>query len=160
MVYVGQTGRNFKEKITEHSRNYFNQEDTSNYADKLRHFIENTHKFNIEYKVLHQAQKGVKLNFLEALEIYRLRDANFLLNDQSDLNSLPLLNILSISKIVYYCTLLMFVISTQYNSQYNVYRYIWTNIVKIHNKFYLLINQFVFNIRQRYSDTETIVMLF
>ena len=63
MVYAGQTGRNFKERIREHFRSYFNQEDTSNYAN---HLIENTHKFDKEYKVLHQAQKGEKLNFIRS----------------------------------------------------------------------------------------------
>ena len=76
--------------MQDHFRSYFDQDDASNYAN---HLLEANHRFNNNYKVLHQEQKGEKLNALEALEIDKLRDDNVLLNNQLDLNSSPLLNL-------------------------------------------------------------------
>ena len=42
--------------------------------------------------MLHEIQKGKKLNLLESLEINRLKYDNVLLDDQFDPNSSPLLN--------------------------------------------------------------------
>ena len=89
-MYIRQTGRSFRERLREHFRSYFNQDDASNYAN---HLMEANHRFNDNYKVLHQEQKGAKLNALEALETNKLRNDNVLLNDQLDLNSSPLLNL-------------------------------------------------------------------
>ena len=89
-VYIGQTGRTFRERIREHFRSYFNQDDGSNYAN---HLIDFNHRFNNKYSILHQENKGAKLNLLETIEINRLKYRNILLNNQVDLNCSPLLNL-------------------------------------------------------------------
>ena len=77
-MYIGQTGRTFRERIEEHFRRYFNQDDASNYAN---HLIDFNHRFNNKYSILHQENKGAKLNLLETIEIYRLKCHNILLNN-------------------------------------------------------------------------------
>lgn len=49
--------------------------------------------FNEEFKILHTEKKGLKLNLLESLEINKLKTSEFLLNDQIETNSSPLLNL-------------------------------------------------------------------
>ena len=44
-------------------------------------------------QLLHTADKGLKLNALESLKINKRKFDDVLLNDQVDLNSLPLLNL-------------------------------------------------------------------
>ena len=90
-IYIGQTGRTFKERVDEHFRSYRLKNKKSNYAN---HLLDNTdHVSNRDYKILHTADKGLKLNALESMEINRRRFDNVLLNDQLDLNSSPLLNL-------------------------------------------------------------------
>ena len=89
-VYIGQSGRAFKHRIAEHKKSFVNELCNSNYAN---HLISENHHFNDDYKILHIEQKGRKLNFLEALEINKLKFSGNLLNDQTDLNNSPLLNL-------------------------------------------------------------------
>ena len=54
----------------------FYQDDISNYAN---HLIKVNHRFNNNYKMLHQEQKGAKFYTLEALKINKLRNDNVLI---------------------------------------------------------------------------------
>ena len=90
MVYIGQTGRSFEERLKEHSRSYRLKNNKSNYAT---HLINCDHLFDSNFKVLHVADKGSRLNALESLEINKRKSTGTLLNDQKDLNSSPLLNL-------------------------------------------------------------------
>lgn len=89
-TYIGQTGRNFKKRIKEHFTSFITEKSDSNYAN---HLIESEHQFNKNFEILHMEKKGYKLNLLESLEINKLKNTNYLLNDQLELNSSPLLNI-------------------------------------------------------------------
>ncbi len=89
-VYIGQTGRSFKHRISEHNYNYRYNKESSNYAKHLNEF---SHNFDNNFEVLHSLQKGPRLDMYEALEINRLKRDNILLNDQCDLKSSPLLNL-------------------------------------------------------------------
>ena len=89
-TYIGQTGRSFKTRIKEHKNSFLNQKNNSNYAN---HILNENHTFNDNFKILHLENKGKKLNFLESLEINRLKNTGTLLNDQTDLNASPLLNL-------------------------------------------------------------------
>ena len=55
--------------------------------------IEPDHVFNTDFKILHVENKGLKLNALKSLEINRFKNNDILLNDQIDINSSPLLNL-------------------------------------------------------------------
>lgn len=89
-VYIGQTGRNFNKRITEHKNNFLKEKTDSTYAN---HLLSEKHNFNEDFKILHKENKGKKLNLLESLEINKLKNTNLLLNDQLDLNGSPLLNL-------------------------------------------------------------------
>ena len=90
-IYIGQTGRSFKERIDEHSRSYRLKNRKSNFAN---HFLDNpNHIYTDDFKLLHTVDKGLKLNALESLEINKRKFGDVLLNDQVDLNSSPLLNL-------------------------------------------------------------------
>ena len=78
-------------RLTEHKRSFLNNKNNSTYSN---HLIENQHTFDENFKVLHVENKGKKLNFLESLEINRLKNTDILLNDQLELNHSPLLNLL------------------------------------------------------------------
>jgi GIY-YIG catalytic domain len=94
--YVGQTGRSFKKRISEHKRSFLNQKTDSTYSN---HIIEENHDFDENFEILHINSKGTKLNFLEALEINRLKNSENLLNDQTDINNSPLLNLFTVNVI-------------------------------------------------------------
>lgn len=87
--YVGQTGRNFGQRIKEHFSSFTRKKNDSNYAN---HLLEENHSFNHNYKILHIENKGLKLNLLESLEINKFKNSDNLLNDHTDLNNSPLLN--------------------------------------------------------------------
>ena len=89
-IYIGQTGRAFKDRINDRSRSYRNGDGKSKYAD---HILDENHFFDDDFKILHVTNKGVRLNALESLEINKKKLDNVLLNDQLDLNSSPLLNL-------------------------------------------------------------------
>lgn len=91
-IYIGQTGRSCSTRIKEHKSSFLNKKSNSNYAN---HLLEENHVFDDNYKILHIENKGQKMNFLECLEINRLKYTGNLLNDQTDLNNSPLLNIFS-----------------------------------------------------------------
>lgn len=84
--YLGQTGRTFKKRYSEHLRSFRLQKSDSTFAN---HLIEDKHRFpeldNLE--IIHVENKGFKLNVLESLEIYKSSKipSNNLLNDQIDL---------------------------------------------------------------------------
>ncbi|KAK9884367.1 hypothetical protein WA026_005315 [Henosepilachna vigintioctopunctata] len=87
--YVGQTGRCFETRLKEHVKNG---------QSAFREHLESTgHKISscFKPKILHYCEKGIKMNYLEAMEINKLQksDKYDLLNDQLDLNHSPLLNL-------------------------------------------------------------------
>ena len=88
-VYIGQTGRTFDERMSEHFRSYRLNYRKSNYANHTADF---DHIFVNDFKILHIEEKGTKMNALESLEINKRKFDNILLNDQTDINSSPLLN--------------------------------------------------------------------
>ena len=89
-LYIGQTGRTFKDTIQEHRRSFIKEDKISKYST---HIIEEPHTPNFDYTILHVESKGLRLNALESLEINRHKNNSNLLNDQLDLNNSPLLNI-------------------------------------------------------------------
>ena len=90
-IYIGQTGRSFKERIDEHTHSYRLKNKKSNFAN---HFLDNpNHIYTDEFNILHTADKGLQLNALESLEINKRKFDDVLLNNQVDLNSSPLLNL-------------------------------------------------------------------
>ena len=67
-VYIGETGRRVKERISEHITN---KDDHSQFGKHLKF---HKHKFNIEenFTLLHEQNKGYKLSLLEHYEITKL----------------------------------------------------------------------------------------
>lgn len=90
--YIGQTGRTFKTRISEHLKSYQQKKQDSTYAN---HLLEENHLPSPEFKILHVENKGLKLNLLESLEINKIKNCNknIILNDQLEINMSPLLNL-------------------------------------------------------------------
>ena len=65
-LYIGQTGRNFKDRIQEHQRSFEKEDENSNYS---LHLSESLHLPNFDYEILHVESKGARLNALKSLEI-------------------------------------------------------------------------------------------
>ena len=89
-VYIGQTGRTFDERMGKNFHSYRLNYRKSNYANNTADF---DHIFVNDFKILHIEEKGKKMNVLESLEINKQKFDNILLNDQTDINSSPLLNV-------------------------------------------------------------------
>lgn len=89
-IYIGQSGRTFKKRILEHKNSFKNRKDDSTYAN---HLLEENHMFDDNFDILHIENKGKKLDLLEALEINKYKNSGFLLNEQTDINSSPLLQL-------------------------------------------------------------------
>lgn len=89
-IYIGQTGRNFKKRISEHKNSYIKNKTDSTYAC---HLIEEKHLFNDNFNILHVENKGQRLSLLECLEINKNKKTGNLLNDQIEINNSPLLNL-------------------------------------------------------------------
>ena len=64
--YIDQTGRDFDKCINEHKKSFLL---SKNYPN---HLISDIHNFNI----LHIQNKSIRLNYLESLEINKLRNSN------------------------------------------------------------------------------------
>ena len=80
------------ECIDEHTRSFRLKNGKSNFAN---HFFDNPNDiYTDEFKMLHTADKGLKLNALKSLEINKRKFDDVLLNDQVDSNGSPLLNLL------------------------------------------------------------------
>ena len=75
---LGQTGRSFQKRLKDHLGSFRNENGKSNYAN---HLLEENHRFNDNFEILHTADKGSRLNAV-------------LLNNQLDINNSPLLNLL------------------------------------------------------------------
>ena len=88
--YIGQTGRTFNTRINEHKQSFLKNKSDSTYSNHL--LLEN-HTFNEDFEVLHVNNKCKKLSFLECLEINKYKDTGLLLNDQTEINNTPLLNL-------------------------------------------------------------------
>lgn len=90
-IYVGQTGRKFKTRIKEHISSWKKNTNTSTFAE---HLNENDHTFDASknVKYLHMANKGRKMDTLEAIEINRHKTKFNILNDQTCLSASPILN--------------------------------------------------------------------
>lgn len=90
--YIGQTGRAFKTRISDHIRCWKNKTYTSNFG---QHLWEEDHNFDIQndFKILHIEKKSKKLDNLEILEInrYKFNKDITLVNDQVVFASSPLL---------------------------------------------------------------------
>lgn len=92
-VYVGQTGRSFTTRVSEHVRSWRSGKRDSAFA---RHLLDENHTFDpTNVKTIHICCKSRKLDSLEALEINKLKNSPYLLNDKIDLNNSPLLNLFS-----------------------------------------------------------------
>lgn len=89
-IYIGQTGRTFKQRFLEHRNSFINQKSNSAFAD---HLIQENHDFCNDFEIMHVQNKGPKLNFLESLEINKYKNSDILTNNQIDLNCSPLLNL-------------------------------------------------------------------
>jgi len=89
-IYIGRTGRTFRTRISEHKNSFLKNKTDSTYAE---HLIKENHSFNDSFDILHVEQKSLKLNLLETLEINKQKNSVNLLNDQTDVNNSPLLNI-------------------------------------------------------------------
>lgn len=90
-VYVGQTGRQFRQRYKEHSADYKHERRKSAFA---KHLLDEKHKhMPIEQtlEVLYKEKKGNKLNTLEALEIYKHK--NNIINEES-INHNPLFELI------------------------------------------------------------------
>ena len=88
-VYIGQSGRTFDERMSEHFRSYRLNYRKSNYANHTADF---DHIFVNDFNILHIKEKRTKMNALESLELNKRKFYNILLNYQTDINSSPLLN--------------------------------------------------------------------
>ena len=87
-IYIGKTGRAFKERIDDHSRSL--EDGKSKYAE---HILLENHIFDDNFEILHVSNKGLKLNALESLEINKRKFDNILLNDQLDFNMYRWINL-------------------------------------------------------------------
>ena len=76
--------------MSKHVRSYRLNYRKLNYANHTADF---DHIIVNDFKILHIEEKGTKMNVLESLEINKRKFDNIiLLNDQTDINSSPLLN--------------------------------------------------------------------
>jgi hypothetical protein len=96
MKYIGQTGRNFKTRYTEHIKAIQNnQEQKSKFA---QHILETQHTYStIEHTmdILHFQNKGMIMNTLERYHIYQLTKKGTQLNDTYTETYNPIFNILN-----------------------------------------------------------------
>lgn len=95
-IYVGQTGRSFKTRWSEHIKNYNNKSSFTN------HIKEQNHQINEEnFKILHIQQKSSKLNILESIEIQNhINNPKFnVLNDKEELYTSPIISVICNSNI-------------------------------------------------------------
>ena len=65
-IYIGQIGRSFKERLLEHERSFYKNDDKSKYSS---HILQENHLFNSEFKILHVSSKGLLLNALESVNL-------------------------------------------------------------------------------------------
>jgi predicted GIY-YIG superfamily endonuclease len=90
-VYVGQTGRKFHERIKEHKACVKNKKMTSQFA---KHLLEQNHKCDFKFEILHTENKGYKLDALEQLEILNcVNQKENIVNDFLYTFHSPLLNL-------------------------------------------------------------------
>lgn len=89
--YIGQTGRSFKQRISEHKSSFKNKKSNSTFAN---HLLETGHTSNFIPDILHFEKKGFKLHLLESLEIKKHLNQTFLcLNEQTSLYNSPLIEL-------------------------------------------------------------------
>lgn len=91
-TYIGQTGRKFSTRLKEHARVWHTGKGESAFGEHL-HTENHTFDPGSNFFMLHFCDKGRKLDALEALEINKRRNNPLLLNEKTDLNNSPLLNI-------------------------------------------------------------------
>ena len=70
-IYVGQTGRSFEARMSDHERSFIYNDRKSNYS---KHILNKNRIFNDDFNILHIATKDAKLNALESLEINKLKN--------------------------------------------------------------------------------------
>ena len=88
--YIGQSGRMFKTRISEHKASFMGKGGKSSYAE---HLISENHSFNDNFSILHIHSKGRMLDNLEKMEINKFKKSDLILNDQLDFQNSPLLNL-------------------------------------------------------------------
>lgn len=94
VVYIGQTGRNFKERMNEHRRAVGNENCNSAFSEHL-HTSGHTSDFS-NFKILHNCSKGKLLDRLECIEIKKALVNNVnIVNDITFLHPSPLLDLVS-----------------------------------------------------------------
>lgn len=91
-TYIGQTGRQFSTRLKEHIRVWRTKKGESAFGEHL-HAENHTFDPGRDFSALHFCNKSRKLDALEALEINKMKNDPLLLNEKTDLNSSPLLNI-------------------------------------------------------------------
>jgi hypothetical protein len=95
-IYIGQTGRKFQERVKEHQACVRNQKMNSQFA---KHLIENNHRSDFNFEILHVESKGYRLDALEQLEIFNSASLNgnivneFLYASHSPLLKVPTLTV-------------------------------------------------------------------
>lgn len=96
-VYIGQTGRSFETRRSEHLRSFRLKKTDSSFAN---HLLETGHQPNKDMEVLHIISKGQKLNCWEALEIHKTKkSSDIILNDQTETFFSSLFNISTVNNI-------------------------------------------------------------
>lgn len=70
--YIGQTGRNFNNRIDEHKCSYVKSSDNCTYVNYI---IEENHVFHDKFEILFMEQNNKKLNLLETLILNNLKNS-------------------------------------------------------------------------------------
>ncbi len=86
--YIGQTGRSFEVRFTEHIKEIGKPKIESKYAQHLTTEKHNYTDINTNSQVLHRIRKGPLMNRLEELEIYKERHNPLLLNEKIGRNKI------------------------------------------------------------------------
>lgn len=89
-IYIGQSGRSIKCRISEHRKDIINNRRSTGFAD---HCITNNHYIDVNnIKLLHSSPKGKRLDLFEILEIKKAqKEGKFVTNENTDFNISPLI---------------------------------------------------------------------
>lgn len=90
-IYIGQSGRNISIRIKEHKMNIVNNKRATGFAE---HCLNNGHLFNSnDVKILHNTNKGKRLDLLEILEIKKaLLNNKHITNTQTEFLATPVVD--------------------------------------------------------------------
>jgi hypothetical protein len=89
-IYLGQTGRSLKKRVSEHAKSIFNNKINSGFAE---HCISNNHSLDVNnIQLLHSQNKGKRLDLLEIIEIKKaVKENKNITNDQIDFVISPII---------------------------------------------------------------------